>query len=104
MWRLRKIILPWPNRHCTQLIKQWKHEQVWPFFGSFQLIYRLTQADISCTTTAGLFFSPLLATDRDWLTCESGPCLSEWRPSYGIDRGRRCTLEVRGHDPSEEVL
>ena len=76
----------------------------WPFFGSFQLIYRLTQADISCTTTAGLFFSPLLATDRDWLTCESGPCLSEWRPSYGIDRGRRCTLEVRGHDPSEEVL
>ena len=46
-------------------IKQWKKDQVWPFFFIVvQLIHRLTQADISCTTTARLFFFPLLEEDR----------------------------------------
>ena len=41
--------------------KQWKKEQVWPFFVVFvQLIHRLTQTDIRCTTMARLFFFPLL--------------------------------------------
>ena len=40
--------------------KQWKKEQVWQFYVVLQLIHRLTQADISCTTTASLFFFPLL--------------------------------------------
>ena len=40
--------------------KQLKKEQVWPFVVVVvQLIYILTQADMSCTTTALLFFFPL---------------------------------------------
>ena len=41
--------------------KQWKKEQVCQFFVVVQLIHRLTKADISCTTTAHMFFFPLLA-------------------------------------------
>ena len=40
--------------------KQWEKEQVWLFFIVVQLIHRLIQADISCTTTARLFFFSLL--------------------------------------------
>ena len=43
-------------------IKQWKFGH---FFVVVQLIHRLTQTDISCTTTACLFFFPLL----DIYTC-----------------------------------
>ena len=35
--------------------KQWKKEQVWPFSVVVQLIHRLTQAEISCTSMACLF-------------------------------------------------
>ena len=38
------------------VVKHWKKEQFWPFFGCCTLIHRLTQADISCTTTTRLFF------------------------------------------------
>ena len=38
------------------VVKHLKKEQFWPFFGCCTLIHRLTQADISCTTTARLFF------------------------------------------------
>ena len=41
---------------------QWKKEQVFNnvVVAVVQLIHRLTQADISCTTSARLFFFPLL--------------------------------------------
>ena len=43
---------------------QWKKYQVWPFLVVVQLIHRLRQADICCTTTAQLFFIPLLVHRR----------------------------------------
>ena len=44
------------------------------FLVGLQLIHRLTQADISCTTTARLFFFPLLAHYAGGL----GRCLPAW--------------------------
>ena len=41
-------------------------EKVWPFLVVVHLIHRLTQADISCTTTARLFFFPLLGSWLSW--------------------------------------
>ena len=40
-------------------------KQIWWFFVVVQLIHRLTQADISCTTMAHMFFFPLLADERE---------------------------------------
>ena len=40
-------------------IKQWKKIKFGHFLVVAQLIHGLTQADISCTTTARLFFFPL---------------------------------------------
>ena len=47
--------------------KQWEKKQDWPFFVFVQLIHRLTQVDISCTTAALLFFFPLLGHYRERL-------------------------------------
>ena len=51
-----------PKLFPTLWPKQCKKEQLFPFV-VVQLIHRLMQADISCTTTAHLFFFPLLVRD-----------------------------------------
>ena len=57
--------------------KQWKKEQVWPFLVVVQLIHR-TQADISCTTTARLFFSHCLFATEFWTSLpKSDPNLAK---------------------------
>ena len=43
--------------------RQWKKNKIGHFLVVVQLIHRLIQADISCTTTACLFFFPLLARE-----------------------------------------
>ena len=53
---------------CINYFKSCTDQEVEKEFGLFlvaaQLIHRLTQADISCTTTAHLSFTPLLDTDN----------------------------------------
>ena len=56
---------------------QWEEEHVWPFLVVVQLIHRLRQADISCTTTDRLFFNPLL----DYLINRGCPCYY-CKPAY----------------------
>ena len=45
---------------CRSLSSSGKKNKFGHFLGDVQLIRRLTKADISCTTTARLFFFPLL--------------------------------------------
>ena len=44
------------------IIKQWKKNKFCHFLVDVKLIHRLMQADICCTTTARLFFFPLLVS------------------------------------------
>ena len=61
------------------ITKQWKKEHVWTFLVIVQLIHRLTHADITCTTTACLFFFPLLGYHR-----EKNPLIACFSTSYSI--------------------
>ena len=70
------------TRRRTYVPKEWKNEQVWPFFIVVQLIHRLTQEDISCTTMGHLFFFPLLVH-----TCFSVEVALPWSRLQEVQRG-----------------
>ena len=49
------------NKNLSPTTNQWEKNKFGHFVVVVQLIHRLTQAEISCTTMARMFFIPLLA-------------------------------------------
>ena len=62
--------------------KQWKKNKFGHFKGVVQLIHRLTQGDTSYTTTARVFFFPLLAQTASGICFQSIMMFAALRRKY----------------------
>ena len=92
----------------TPLSKQWKKEQVWQFL----VVLQLAQSDISCTTTARLFFFPVLTPKSscgtlEWTQMRFLPlftCYGYGRAAGRANVGERAELSLPHAPPTRLLL